>query len=333
MKEFYQSVVASEEECARFLRERGLLIDEVAVEDCHRCGSPMNEVTRRNQHGECRQSFKCTNWRCATYRSARTGTGFFRLNDRSKRGPSKLKLVEILEIVFLWALDMSATKIKKGAGYSRETIDVYFNRLRETCSRKCSERPKMIGTAKEPVQIDEAYMSGRRKYNRGRTLDGDKRAEEVEPEARGRRRNGGDRISGSWVLGLYKKGDVRYYAVPDRKASTLLSIIKREVAAGSVIHTDEWPAYSKLRQQGYRHFTVNHQKNFVDPHTGAHTQGIERQWLELKTKIMGQMRGASQANLQQHLDEASYRHMPTSVCPSSSRYWPICATRKLGKRR
>ena len=110
------------------------------------------------------------------------------------------------------------------------------------------------------------------------------------------------------VLGLYQKGDARYYAVLDRKASTLLQIIQREVAAGSVIHTDEWPAY-QLTQYGYRHFKVNHQKHFVDPHTDAHTQGIERRWRELKNKIMGQMRGISLANLQKHLDEASYRYM------------------------
>ena len=234
--------------------------------------------------------------------------GAHRLSDQSGRGPSKLKLVGIVEIVYLWTIEMSITQIAKRAGYSTATVTTYLNRLREMCSRKCSERPKMIGTESEPVQIDETYTSGRRKYNRGRTLDGDARAEETESEARGRKRNGGDRVSGYWVLGLYQKGDARYHTVPDRKASTLLQIIQREVAVGSVIHTDEWPAY-KLTQYGYRHFKVNHQKHFVDPHTGAHTQGIERRWLELKNKIMGRMRGTSQANLQKHLDEAAYRYM------------------------
>ena len=91
---------------------------------------------------------------------------------------------------------MSATQIERRAGYSTATASTYLDRLREMCSRKCSGRPKMVGTEKEPVQIDETYMSGKRKYNRGRTLSGDARAEETKPEAHGGKRNGGDRVSG-----------------------------------------------------------------------------------------------------------------------------------------
>lgn len=32
--------------------------------------------------------------------------------------------------------------------------------------------PKMVGTTERTVQIDEYYFEGRRKYNRGRILDG-----------------------------------------------------------------------------------------------------------------------------------------------------------------
>lgn len=33
------------------------------------------------------------------------------------------------------------------------------------------------------------------------------------------------------------------------------------------------------------HLSVNHKTNFVDPETGAHTQGIERTWREVRANI------------------------------------------------
>jgi hypothetical protein len=47
-----------------------------------------------------------------------------------------------------------------------------------------------------------------------------------------------------------------------------------------VIHSDEWPAYGNLNAIGYSHFTLNHQRNYVDPVTGVNTQAIERSWLD-----------------------------------------------------
>lgn len=35
--------------------------------------------------------------------------------------------------------------------------------------------PKLVDSEAEPIQIDESYFAGRRKYNRGRLSKGDKR--------------------------------------------------------------------------------------------------------------------------------------------------------------
>ena len=42
------------------------------------------------------------------------------------------------------------------------------------------------------------------------------------------------------------------------------------------------PSSMKCSLEGYVHQKVNHSENFVDPQTGAHTQGMERAWLEAK---------------------------------------------------
>ena len=47
---------------------------------------------------------------------------------------------------------------------------------------------------------------------------------------------------------------------------------------GSDIHFDEWLAYSKLKNYGYKHFTVNRKENFVNPKTGKHMQLVECLW-------------------------------------------------------
>ena len=98
------------------------------------------------------------------------------------------------------------------------------------------ERGK-IGGPNKIIQVDESKF-GRRKYNRGR------------------------RIDGHWVLGLIENNseDFRLIICPDdiRDAATLIHIIKKHVQEGSEIRTDAWRAYSTLSQNGYTHNVVNH---------------------------------------------------------------------------
>ena len=75
----------------------------------------------------------------------------------------------------------------------------------------------------------------------------------------------------------------------------------------SVIHSDEWPAYHCLGNIGYQHKTVNHQDNYVDPTSGAHTQGIERSWLDAKIDILQKKRGVPTHHFQSHLDHYCWK--------------------------
>ena len=67
-------------------------------------------------------------------------------------------------------------------------------------------------------------------------------------------------------------------AVEDRSAATLLPIINNYVRQGSKIYSNEWKAYQQLTDLGFEHDTVCHKYNFIDPETGAHTQGIGSTW-------------------------------------------------------
>jgi hypothetical protein len=70
------------------------------------------------------------------------------------------------------------------------------------------------------------------------------------------------------------KTERRFFIVEKRDRQTLLPIIEREVEIGTTIDSDQWGAYSSLKDHRFIHQTVNHSENFVDPNTGAHTQTI-----------------------------------------------------------
>ena len=77
--------------------------------------------------------------------------------------------------------------------------------------------------------------------------------------------------------------------------------LQQHVQPGTVVHSDEWAAYSQISSAGYTHSTVNHSLHFVDPITGTHTQHIESYWSRAKSKIK-KMHGTTD-NLPEYLDE------------------------------
>lgn len=72
-----------------------------------------------------------------------------------------------------------------------------------------------------------------------------------------------------------------------RDTLTLTEIIRQHVEKSSIIHTDEWRAYSDLTTCGYIHRTVNHNVHFVAS-DGTHTQRMESQWSAAKKALRGQ---------------------------------------------
>ena len=64
--------------------------------------------------------------------------------------------------------------------------------------------------------------------------------------------------------------------VEHRNAATLLPIIQQCGRPGSIVYSDEWSSYRSLNAvTGVVHDTVNHSVHFVDPASGAHTQGVK----------------------------------------------------------
>jgi hypothetical protein len=172
------------------------------------------------------------------------------------------------------------------------------------------KKGQMLGTAEEPIQIDEARFAGKRKYDCSRLLQGNCAPQSEDSDVLlENNRNCGRRIDRPWVFVLKQGLDCRYFYVNSRDKETLVPFITRECAQGSFIHSDEWPAYSTLKSLGFIHSTVNHQEYHVNLASGTNTQGIERSWLDVKIKILRKMRGTTELLLQSHLNEYCYRVM------------------------
>ena len=96
--------------------------------------------------------------------------------------------------------------------------------------------------------------------------------------------------------------------VDSRDAATLLPIIRAHTTLGTIIHSDEWAAYSTISRDipHVQHATVNHTIAFVNRTNGVHTQNIESYWNRVKKKFKT-MKGVHSHQLASYLDEFMWR--------------------------
>ena len=65
----------------------------------------------------------------------------------------------------------------------------------------------------------------------------------------------------------------------------MIPVIREQVAANSIIRTDEHKSYSSLSSYDFTHGTVCHKYEFIDFETGVKIQSIESFYNELKLEI------------------------------------------------
>lgn len=97
----------------------------------------------------------------------------------------------------------------------------------------------MLGGQGITVKIDEAKI-GKRKFQKDRLIIGQ-------------------------LIFDVERGKLFIEYVPDRSATALLTVIKKWIKPDTIIVSACWKAYNCLETEGYKHLTVNHSYNFVDP--------------------------------------------------------------------
>jgi transposase-like protein len=156
--------------------------------------------------------------------------------------------------------------------------------FRQLAADEVEENEGRIGGENVIVEIDESKF-GKRKHHRGHPVEG------------------------AWVVGGVERAAERRVfveVVEKRDAATLIEVVGRRVAPGSIVHSDLWRAYGAIPSAAHlEHMTVNHSRHFVDPDTGVHTNTIEGTWHGLKVGIPERVR--HRGKVENHIAEFIWR--------------------------
>ena len=239
-----------------WLRELGVLIDLDGVR-CKKCGEP-NFRIKRDENGSTfktdREFWQCCTKGCNTRVSIRTDSWF---------AGSHLAISTLVMLTYFWIHRAPPAFIRRELEIgSPNTLVDWLNFAREVCVSVVERESEPIGGPGTIVEIDESKF-GKRKYNRGRKVDG------------------------AWIFGGIERGNPEHcflVRVPDRTAATLIPLVKRYIKPGTKILSDCWRSYAQLEKEGFVHETVNHSIEFVSE-TGTHTQTIESTWRAVKRNL------------------------------------------------
>ena len=135
------------------------------------------------------------------------------------------------------------------------------------------------------VEVDEAYIGGRRKGPRGRGAK--------------------NKIP---VIGMVeRKGNIRVVTAEDTTRYNLHKIIKKNVKIGTRLITDDYNGYHRIDESGYKHDTINHSA-YQYVLGDIHTNPIEGFWSQLKRSLRGTHHSVSPTHLQSYLDEFVWKY-------------------------
>ncbi len=102
---------------------------------------------------------RCWKKGCQTTRTLREGF-VFQFTDLNGRVNSKLILCQIMELLFIFVIEMLVGKTTELTGRAKTTVTAWFETCCTVCITVLVERGKMVGIDKKPIQIDEARFAG-----------------------------------------------------------------------------------------------------------------------------------------------------------------------------
>lgn len=232
----------------------------------------------------CPDCGECTGWsyikgtkksrhRCGKHVSILRGTIFYRSN---------LSLVAGFYAILLFSnssVGVRSNFLRKQLGIGGKSAHRLCNRIRLHMAHFRDEG--RLGGPGKVVSVDEVLLKNSRDYaERGMTR----------------------RI----VLGFFCDGKVRIGMIENRKGSTLLSAIAKNVAHGSTIVTDDWIGYKNLPSLGFEHTRVNHSKGMFVDRSGRSTCDIDSFWAVLR-RTLRLYHQVGNENLWLFLAEAEFR--------------------------
>ena len=152
--ELIKDVLTTEENIIYWLQRKHLLVGSM---DCPKCSSSCRLVPRKGS-----LSWRCPRKGCQAVVSVR---------EKSFFSKSRLSLSVILRTMFLWTRQTRVTEAAAETKISKRVAIDWYNFFRDVCIEYYVTHPIVIGGPGKVVEIDESKF-GKRKYNRGRVVDG-----------------------------------------------------------------------------------------------------------------------------------------------------------------
>lgn len=178
---------------------------------------------------------------------------------------------------------ISALGLQRELGFTRyETVWTWLHKLRRAMVRP--GRDRLSGR----VEVDETYLGGEAEGTRGRGAK-NKFIVVIAVEEDG--------------AGM---GRIRLRRVEDVSRGSLIPFVQDVVEPGSVIHTDGWSGYARLRSHGYTHEMTNVSRSEELAHELL--PRVHRVAALLKRWLLGTHQGSVGGNhLDYYLDEFTFR--------------------------
>src|SRR5258706_6314795 len=114
----------------------------------------------------------------------------------------------------------------------------------------------------------------------------------------------------------------------NRHRTTVQPMVKKHVAAGAALYSDELGGYYGLHTE-YEHQVINHAEKYVDGR--VHTNGIENFWSLLKRGISGTYVSVEPFHLFRYLDEQMFRYNNRKELDDAGRF-DLVVSQIVGKR-
>ena len=186
---------------------------------------------------------------------------------------------------------ISAKQVQRETGVTYKTAWRMFRQIRSLLSEGDLQ---LEGPT---VEVDESYHGGTRKWKHGRPMRGDRKKVPV-------------------VAVVQRQGKAIAKVVDHVNSKNLLGTIRKHVAPGSVVYTDDFNLYRNVpkmkgpdgRSLGFKHFRIRHSFGQYVKDGHIHTNSVEGLWSLIKRGIGGVYHSVSPEYLQSYLDEYCFRY-------------------------